>query len=193
MNDRDTLLNAPHLKEEQIITEKVFSGLLLHVFRDQVRLPNGEEGIREWIKHPGASAVIPVFEDGSILFVRQYRYAPDRVFLELPAGKRDNTDEPPLTAAKREMEEETGWKADNFSYLGGLYPAIGFSDEIIHFFLAEDLSEGEQDTEHDEFVEVLRLQPSEIKSMLREGLFMDMKTACGLWLAFDTLKERLET
>ena len=193
MNKTNELLEAPHLEEEQITTEKMFSGMLLHVFRDQVRLPDGGEGVREWIKHPGASAVIPVFEDGSVLMVRQYRYAAGKVFIEIPAGKRDSTEEPPLDVAHREMEEETGWTAGEMTYLGGLYPAIGFSDEIIHFYLGQHLQKGQQGTEDDEFVDVMRLDKPAIMRLLEDGVFMDMKTACGLRMAFEYLKKQEET
>ena len=141
------------LEETCLDRESVFDGILLKVFRDQVELPDGEKSVREWIDHPGASAVVPVFENGDTVLLRQYRYPARRVFVEVPAGKFDEEGENPETVARRELEEETGWRAEHFTHLGGYYPCIGYSNEVIHFFTAEELSLGDADLEHEEFVE----------------------------------------
>lgn len=96
------------LIEKKVKSESIFDGVLLHVKRDTVTLPNGKEATREWIKHPGASSVIPILPDGRIILVRQYRYPIGEVTLEVPAGKLDAPDEDPLVCAERELSEETG-------------------------------------------------------------------------------------
>ena len=101
------------LIEEKTGSEKIFDGNLLHVYKDTVKLPNGGEATREWIKHPGASAVIPLTDDGQVILVKQYRYPIGRITLEIPAGKLDAPDEDPLLCAERELSEETGYKAED--------------------------------------------------------------------------------
>jgi len=98
-----------NLNETQLSSEQLVDGVLLEAFRDEVRLPDGDTSVREWIDHPGASAIVPVFEDGHTLLVRQFRYPPRRTFLEVPAGKLDKPGEDPEDVAARELEEETGW------------------------------------------------------------------------------------
>lgn len=171
------------LTEKTIRSEQLLEGKLLNVFRDEVRLPDGETSQREWIDHPGASAVIPIFEDGSTILIRQFRYPPRRSFLELPAGKFDNSSESAREVALRELEEETGWRASSIYPIGSLYPCIGYSNEIIHYFIAEDLSEGRQDLEDAEFVEVIRMPLSDAVDMAECGELVDMKTFSGLMLA----------
>ena len=101
------------LIETKVKSETIYDGVLLHVRRDTVKLPNGNEAKREWIKHPGASSVIPIFPDGQIILVKQYRYPIEKITLEVPAGKLDSPDEDPLECAIRELSEETGYKSGN--------------------------------------------------------------------------------
>lgn len=180
------------LKEEQLASDQLLDGKLLKVYRDQVLLPDGEESEREWIDHPGAAAVVPLFEDGKTLLLRQFRYAAGKTFLEVPAGKLDEKDEDPREVAARELEEETGWRAERFTHLGALHPCIGYSNEIIHFFLAEDLSQGEQDLQEGEFVEVVTMGLQEIIVRSRKGEVLDMKSLSALTLADHYLRQREE-
>lgn len=171
------------LIEQRLKSEQLVDGKLLKVYRDQVRLPDGEESIREWIDHPGASAVVPIFEDGTTLMVRQFRYPPRRTFLEVPAGKIDKEGENPEEVAARELEEETGWRASRFTKLGALYPCIGYSNEIIHFYLAEDLEKGERSLAEGEFMEVVPVSFDEAIEKVRKGEILDMKSAMALLYA----------
>lgn len=166
--------------EDQLHSEQLVDGKLLKVFRDRVQLPDGEESVREWIDHPGASAVVPIFEDGSTLLVRQFRYPPRRTFLEVPAGKFDKTGENPEDVAARELEEETGWRAGRFTKLGALYPCIGYSNEIIHFYLAEELERGERNLSEGEFMDVVPMSFQDAARQVRRGEILDMKTAMAL-------------
>jgi len=168
------------LAESQLSTEQLVDGVLLKAFRDEVRLPDGGTSVREWIDHPGASAIVPIFDDGRTLLVRQFRYPPRRTFLEVPAGKLDEPGEDPVEVADRELEEETGWRAGRFERLGAAYPCIGYSNELIHVFAAYDLERGEQDLADGEFVEVVEMSLSEAVARARAGEINDMKTITAL-------------
>ena len=171
------------LTETRLRSEQLVDGKLLKVYRDEVRLPDGAASIREWIDHPGAAAVVPLFEDGTTLLVRQYRYAPRQIFLEVPAGKIDHVGEDPEAVALRELEEETAWRAGRLIPLGSFYPCIGYSNELIHFYLAEALSKVEHMEVEGEFLEVISLDFKEAVAMARRGEFSDMKTVAALLLA----------
>ena len=177
--------NAPRdLTETRIDREELVDGYLLHAYRDYVRLPDGGTSVREWIEHPGASAVIPLLSNGDTLLVRQFRYPPNRTFLELPAAKLDPAGEDPADVARRELKEETGWTADAMVGLGPLYPCIGYSNEIIHYFIAQGLTPGEQELSDGELVEVVQMPLAEAVAMVYRGEMLDMKTAIGLlWAA----------
>lgn len=175
--------------ETPLASEQLVDGKLLKVYRDAVRLPDGSEAIREWIDHLGAAAVVPLFEDGRTALVRQYRYAPRHLSLEVPAGKLDAADEAPVDVAARELEEETGWQAGRLVPMGAFYPCIGYSNEIIHFFLAVELTRGARIHVEGEFLEVVTLAFEEAVAMARRGDLADMKTVAALLLA-DTFRDR---
>jgi ADP-ribose pyrophosphatase len=170
------------LTETELDSETVFKGRLMHVKRDRVRLPNGGESTREYIVHPGAVVVIPVFENGDLLLERQYRYPLHRDFIELPAGKID-AGEADLTCAQRELEEETGYTASEWREVTTIYPCIGYSDERLAFYLARGLMEGNHGRDPDEFLEILRVPFGEAMDWMRSGRICETKTVIGLfWL-----------
>ncbi len=173
----------PDLIETTLRSEQLVDGKLLKVFRDEVRLPDGTASIREWIDHPDAAAVVPLFADGTTRLVRQYRYALRQAVLEIPAGKADYHGEDPEAVAVRELEEETGWCAGRLISLGVLYPCVGYSNEVIHFFLAKDLSKVEDIQVEGEFLEVISMDFDEAVAMARRGDLLDMKTVAALLLA----------
>lgn len=179
------------LTEEKINSEQLVDGALLKVYRDQVRLPDGNTSIREWIDHPGASAMVPLFEDGRTILVRQHRYAPRRTFLEVPAGKVDEDGESFEEVALRELEEETGWKANRLTPIGASHPCIGYSNELIRFFLVEELERGTADREEGEFMEVVILDFDEALAIARRGEIMDMKSVAALFFAEAYLAKRM--
>ncbi|WP_234087480.1 NUDIX domain-containing protein [Azonexus sp. R2A61] len=173
-----------HLIETAIASESVFDGVLLHVRKDRVRLPNGEESVREYISHPGAVVILAFLPDGRLLFERQFRYPLRRVFLELPAGKID-PGEDVLETARRELREETGYDAGSWQHLGVMHPCIGYSDERIEIFAARDLqrSAGGQQLDHNEFLELVTMSPEEAKQAVWDGRITDAKTITSLfWL-----------
>ncbi len=168
------------LTEIRLSSEQLVDGVLLKAFRDKVRLPDDKTSVREWIDHPGASAIVPMFEDGRTLLVRQFRYPPRRTFLEVPAGKLDEPGEDPEDVARRELEEETGWRAGRFEHVGAAYPCIGYSSERIHVFTARDLERGTQALGEGEFVEVVEMKFAEALARARQGDLGDMKTITAL-------------
>jgi ADP-ribose pyrophosphatase len=177
-----------HLIEQCIESEQVWKGKLLDVRRDRVRLPDGSEGVREYITHPGAVVIIPVLPDGRLIFERQYRYPVERVMLELPAGKID-PDEDPLLTAKRELHEETGHAADVWRHLGTMHPTIGYANERIEIFLAEGLvSLGANQLDEGEFLELVTLSLDEAFDAVRAGHLTDGKTLSALLWAERVLR-----
>lgn len=167
------------LSEKYLEGEEVFSGRLLKVHRDRVRLPDGSEGVREYIRHPGAVAIVALFEDGRVLLERQHRYAHRRDFIEIPAGKLD-PGEAHLDTAKRELLEETGYVAAEWRRLGIIHNAIGYSDEGIELWLARGLELRAQQLEPGEFLEVFTLPLAQARAMVRDGRITDAKTVAGL-------------
>ena len=170
------------LKETQKSSEKIFSGKLIDLYFDHVELPNGKSSTREWIKHPGAVCVIPILSNGNLCLVRQYRYGPIAEFIEIPAGKLD-AGEDPLVCAKRELEEEIGYSAGKLTFLTNIHPAIGFSNEKMWMYLAEDLILSKQNLDQDEFLELYPLSVNEAIDLIFQGKITDVKTVIGiLWL-----------
>ena len=157
-------------------------GSLLSVKRDYVELPNGNKSVREWIKHPGAAAVLPVLPDGRMIFVRQYRYPIQQVTLEIPAGKLDAVDEEPLVCAKRELSEETGYEADKYHFLTKLATTVGFSNEFIYVYAADGLTPGKQHTDEDEFINVVLLTMDEAMAKVKSGEICDAKSIVAILL-----------
>ena len=170
------------LKETQKSSEKIFSGKLIDLYFDHIELPNGKSSTREWIKHPGAVCVIPILPNSNLCLVRQYRYGPREEFIEIPAGKLD-AGEDPLVCAKRELEEEIGYSAGKLTFLTNIHPAIGFSNEKMWMYLAEDLILSKQNLDQDEFLELYHLSVDEAIDLISQGKITDVKTVIGiLWL-----------
>jgi ADP-ribose pyrophosphatase len=147
-----------------------------------VRLPDGTEGAREYIRHPGAVAIVALFEDGRVLLERQFRYPLARTFIEIPAGKLEPGEEP-LVTGKRELLEETGYVAAEWRRLGIIHNAIGYSDEAIEIWLARGLELRGQRLAEGEFLEVFAVPLAEAQAMARDGRITDVKTIAGLlWM-----------
>lgn len=172
-----------HLHEEKLASRQVFSGELLDVRCDRVRLPDGGESVREYIVHPGAVVIIAILDDGRLVFEKQFRYPLQRDFLELPAGKIDAGETVDMTA-RRELLEETGYEASEWQHLGVMHPCIGYSDERIEIFLARGLRKvAEPSLDHNEFLDVLSLSLEEALAAVRDGYLTDAKTITALFWA----------
>ena len=168
------------LEERELASEQVFDGSLLSVWRDRVRLPDGTEGRREYIRHPGAVVVVALLGDGEILFERQFRYPLRRAFIELPAGKIDGGEDI-LDCARRELREETGYEAAEWRHVGVKHPCIGYSDERIEIFLAKGLSYLGHQRDEGEFMELLTLTRKEAEEAIHAGEITDGKSIVALY------------
>lgn len=162
--------------------ETVYKGIFFNVQKDRVRLPNGGVSTREYIRHPGAVVILPLFDDGTVLLERQFRYPLKQVFIEFPAGKIDSGEEW-LDSAKRELEEETGYIATDWRLLTTIHNAIGYSDEQLLIYLARDLKAEAVHLDDEEFIQTFRLPVGELLDWVRAGKITDVKTVIGaFWL-----------
>jgi ADP-ribose pyrophosphatase len=169
-------------KGERLGTREIYRGRTFNVDVDRVRLPNGREMDLELVHHRGAAAVVPVMDDGTVLLVRQYRYATGGWLLEIPAGKIDNQ-EPPEACAAREAEEEVGYRPGKLEPLGWVWTTPGFADEKIWLYLATDLQEAKQGLEDDEVLSIERMPLAEAVEKAFRGEIHDSKSAIGLMRA----------
>ena len=179
-----------NLLEKQLSREEIFKGVALHVVRDRIMLPDGSESVREISLHNGAAAVIPILPDGRVIMERQFRYAHGKVMLEIPAGKLDTPDEPPLDGAKRELFEETGAVAEKYTYLGSVAPSPALINEVIHIFMAENITLGESHLDEGEFLEVEYYTLDELHEMVMNGEITDAKTQIAILKAYEIIKNR---
>lgn len=171
------------MEEKTIESQVVFTGRIITVKVDRVLLQNGRTSTREVVLHPGAVAVLPIFDNGEVVLVKQFRYPVKETLIEVPAGKLDQG-EAPDECALRELREETGLLAGKLRYVGFIYTSPGFSDEKIHLYIAEQLSQFDQEPDYDEILETVRLPLEEAFKMCVEGKITDAKTIALLSFAF---------
>jgi ADP-ribose pyrophosphatase len=169
-------------REEFIARETIYEGCILSLHRDKVRLENGGEAFREIIEHSGGVAVLASPDGENILLVRQYRHAAGSELLELPAGKLEKGEEPALCAL-RELEEETGYRAQRVEFLGRYYATPGYDAEVLHLYRAYGLTPAAQALDADEFLSVVQMPCGEALAAVRDGRIIDAKTALALLLA----------
>jgi ADP-ribose pyrophosphatase len=182
--DSSTLepLNNPHLAEHQVDSAEVYQGSFLTVQKDTVSLPDGQHVSREYIKHPGAVVILPLFDDGTVLLERQFRYPLNQVFIEFPAGKID-PGEDALACAKRELREETGYTASDWRFLCTIHNAIAYSDEHLDIFVARGLVSGPAQLDAEEFLDTFIAPVSDVLDWVKHGTITDVKTVIGaFWL-----------
>jgi ADP-ribose pyrophosphatase len=171
--------NPPDFTETPVSSKTVYRGKLLHVLEDEVRLCDGAPARREYIKHPGAAAIVPMPDPGSVVLVRQFRYPLGRHFYEVPAGKID-PGEATLQTARRELREECGFEAAEWRHLATIHPCIGYADERMELYLARHLTPVEHAPDPDEFLERVTVEFAEALRWVREGKITDQKTVIGL-------------
>ena len=177
------------LTERTIDSREVFRGRIIRVRQDTVRLPNGAEASRELIRHVGAVCVVPLTAGGEVLIERQFRYPMGEVITEIPAGKLDYIGEDPASAALRELREETGAVAGELIPLGRFYPTCAYSTEVIHMYLARQLTFGERELDEDEFLNVFRLPLRELVDRVLRGEIPDAKTQAAALRVWCMLQE----
>lgn len=175
-----------HLTEQQVAGMQILQGNFLRIMRDTVRLPDGGQATREYVVHPGAVAIIPMFTDESgavrLVLERQFRYPLGRVIVEFPAGKVDPGEDLWLSA-QRELREETGYRAAEWAHAGVMNPVPAYSTESIDIWFARGLTLGERQLDAGEFVEVITATPAELLQWCRDGTVTDAKTLAGaLWV-----------
>ncbi|MBU9724042.1 MULTISPECIES: NUDIX domain-containing protein [Bacillaceae] len=178
------------LNERTIKEKSIYKGKIIDLTIHDVKLPNGKESKREIVTHPGAVAVIPVTTEGKVILVNQFRKPLEKVIAEIPAGKLEKGEDP-LLCAKRELEEETGMLAENWTNVGSFYTSPGFADEIIHLYLADGLTEGKENLDEDEFVERFEVTLDEAERLIETQHIHDAKTVYAIqYLRLQQLKNR---
>ncbi|MCI8549869.1 MAG: NUDIX hydrolase [Lachnospiraceae bacterium] len=165
---------------KRVKRELIYKGKIVNFYEDSMALPNGKTAIWDFIEHKGAAAVVPVTAEGKILMVRQYRNALERYTLEIPAGAVNDPKEPKEECAARELEEETGYKAEKLEWLMNVNTTVAFCNEIIGIYVAENLIPASQHLDEDEFLNVEEHELDELLSMVFDGRITDGKTAAAL-------------
>ena len=173
--------------EETINVERKYTGNIINVEKITVKLPNGKESTRDVVRHPGASVVVPITDDKCLLLVTQYRKPNDMVSLELPAGKLDSGEDPEI-CAKRELREETGFIPGKLTKLLNIHSTPGFSDEVLHMYLALELQEDKAGPDEDEFISCRKYSINECVDMVTDGRITDAKTIIGILIAEKIVK-----
>jgi len=171
--------NKP-IKSHTLESKEVFKGKIIDVYHDKISLPDGKSALREVVKRGSASAILPIDNDGSIIFVRQYRHPVGDCVLEIPAGMIENGEDP-LKCAVRELEEETSFKAGDIKFLTKMYSAIGFCDEQIYIYIASRLTQGSFNLDDDEFIETEKHTLDEAIELILNGKIMDSKTMVAIF------------
>lgn len=189
-NNKDIIKDFSNLTETTLTSEEIFDGQVVHLYKDTISLPNGKPATREVIRHVGAVAIVPMTEDGKVIVERQFRYPLDRVITEIPAGKLDNKAEDRLAAAKRELEEETGYLADEWIELGEYIPAAAYCDEVITMYLAKGLHMGTRNLDEDEFLNIKEIPLEELVEDIMQGNIADGKTQVALLKAYHLLRRK---
>ncbi len=172
------------MQEDQLLsTKRMYSGKVLKLDLDTVALPNGRTTDLEILRHPGASAIVPLKEDGRVVLIRQLRHAAGGFIYEIPAGKLD-PQEDPKDCASRELEEEVGYRAGFLDLLTSIWTAPGFTDEVIHIYKGMNLEKGTQALDQDEVLEIVEWPLEEAMARIQDGTIRDAKTIIGLQMVF---------
>ncbi len=180
-----------NIEEKVLVKNIVYEGRIITVRNDTALLPDGNICYREVVEHPGGVSIVPLCDNGDIIFVEQFRYPYMKPTLEIPAGKRDKRGEDPLVCGIRELGEETGCTAKEMIFLGELYPTPGYCDEIIYVYAAKGLIQGNMHTDEDEFLNIKKIPFDNAVDMILSGEIPDAKTQAAI-LKVKILKDRGE-
>ena len=165
------------------MTKNIYIGRVVTLNVDTVTLPNGLTVDLEVVRHPGAAAVVPLKDDGTVILIRQFRHAAGGFIYEIPAGKL-HPGEDPKVCAVRELEEEVGYRTDKLELLSSIFTAPGFTDEVIHIYKATGLTAGRQQLDRDEVLEVIEMPLREAIGMIETGAIRDAKSIVGLQVVY---------
>ncbi|MFZ5988589.1 MAG: NUDIX domain-containing protein [Bacillota bacterium] len=178
--------------EEKTLSRKhIYKGNIIGVENLTVQLPNGKEASRDLVTHPGASVIIPISSNGELYMVRQYRKPIDREFLEIPAGKLDEGEDP-MVCAHRELKEETGLETKSMKHILDIHSAPGFCNEVLHMYVATDLYEGEACADEDEFISSEKIPVKKLLDMVINREITDAKSIIGILLADKIIKGEIK-
>lgn len=175
-------------EEKTVSSEEIFDGVIIKLRVDSVEMPGGHLATREIVDHPGGVGIVAITDDSEIILVKQFRKPIEKAIYEIPAGKLDNGEEHRLCGI-RELQEETGFTAKNFEYLGFIYPSPGFANEVTHIYLATELTKGELNLDPDEFLDVEYVKIDKVKEMIMNNEINDAKTVYGIFKALESLKK----
>lgn len=166
------------MKEKTLKESTIFKNFFLELCHDEVELPDGNQTTRTYIKHQGAAAVLPITKDGKLILTKQYRYPVHRISIEIPAGKKDSTEETGYECVKREIEEETGYNSNEFKHLMNIHNCIAYSDEMIEIFVAYNCEKVEDRLmpDEDEFIEPMIVTLKEVQKLIDQNEITDLKT-----------------
>jgi ADP-ribose pyrophosphatase len=170
--------------EEKRSSREIFKGEIVGLYFDHVVLPNGNIATREKVTHPGAVGIVPVYDNGTVLLVKQFRYPVEEITIEIPAGKLDRG-EKPADCARRELAEEIGAVDGKLIFLSSFYTTPGFCNEILHLFLATGFKKTGNNLDEDEFLEIMEISLREATFLIRKGEIRDAKTIIGILMARD--------
>ncbi len=184
------MIDESKLIEKEKSSELIFDGKVLHLYRDEIILPDGSEGFREYCNHNGGVCVFPLTDDGEVILVKQYRYAHRKCTLEIPAGKLEVGEKDDIrSAALRELKEETGAECEELIYLGEMYPSPALLSEVIYMYFARGLRFGERHLDDDEFLECERIPLDKLLEMICSGELPDAKTQIAALRVWKILNE----
>lgn len=182
LNEKDILRNTMEFKEKTLDSQMMYDGRIIKVYKDNVELADGKKSFREVVRHSGGVVILAFKDEDTILLVKQYRYPTGETVLELPAGKLEKGEDP-FEAAKRELEEETGYCANKWTDLGYINTSPGFSDEKLYLYLAQDLEYTHCHPDEGEIIQAFEYKYDDVLKMIDNGEINDAKTICGLMRA----------
>lgn len=181
-------MNREKLNFKTLKSEKIFEGVVFNILVETIEYDSGNRGVRETVLHNGGSVIVPITNEGKVVLVTQYRHPLKKYLLELPAGKLEKNEEP-LECAKRELSEETGYVANNIIKVGQISTSPGFCTEILHIFLARNLTKKGHKREEGEYgMNSMELTFNEINNKIASGEIYDAKTICGIYMAQNNFK-----